>query len=109
MSLYFLSAFMEYGPRFVLKLDDFHPNGMLTDYHFERLSRASGFENQNLNFYYFDPDMNVYEVTLPEMPEMHHFLQPAEEERPIFRWFENKIDSTELETIDVEDTEMERY
>jgi LysM repeat protein len=98
ISLYFLSALMEYGPRFILKLDEFQPNGMLTEFRFERLSRASGYENQMLKFYSFDKDMNVYEVSLPEMPETHHFLEPAEEEElPFFRWFENRTDTTKIE------------
>ncbi len=99
ISLYFLSALMEYGPRFILKLDDHHPEGMVTEFQFERPSRRSGFENQNLKFYNFDKDMNVYEVPLPEMPEMHHFLQPAEEEEPLYRWFENRRDTSGIKNL----------
>jgi len=102
MSIYFLSALMEFGPRFILKLDDFHPSGMLSEYSFDRPSRASGFENQNLKYYNFDRDMKVYEVHPPEMPELHHFLQPAEEEKHFFRWFENKVDSTAIDSVETD-------
>lgn len=108
LSLYFLSALMEYGPRFILKLDDFKPEGMLTEYSFGRLSRASGFENQHLNYYNFDRDMKVYKVDPPEMPETHHFYQPAEEDSRFYRWFENKPDSTETDTIKVDDMNFDR-
>lgn len=87
MTLYFLNALRIYGSRFILSLDDYHPELIQGSIKFERLSRGGGYENANLTFYQFAPDMTIHKIEVPELPEPNYFFRPMEEERD---WWNNR-------------------
>lgn len=78
-TLYFLNALRIYGPRFILSLDDYHPDLVLEPYIFDRLSRGGGYENTRINFYQFAPDMSISEIEVPEKPVKKMFFRPMED------------------------------
>lgn len=84
LSFYFLSALKDYGNRFILNIEDYHPGGTVCEFHFERKSPYGGFENTHLEFYRFEPDLTVRRIDLPVQPPVHYYLQPAEEHVPLF-------------------------
>jgi len=79
ITLYFLSALREYGPRFVLKLDDYYPDLLLCDYKFRRVTSYGGYENVNLKYYRFDPEMNIKMFELYEEPETEFIAEPFDD------------------------------
>jgi hypothetical protein len=81
ITLYFLNALREYGPRFVLMLDDYHPDLLLCNFKFQRLTTYGGYENENLKYYQFDPEMNINLIELPAGQDPGFVAEPFEDER----------------------------
>lgn len=81
LSFYFLDALRTKGSRFILSLDDFHPDLVQDDYQFKRLNNAGGYENVNLEFYQFMPDMSIRHIQVPEYPKDYNFFRPIEDPR----------------------------
>ncbi|MCF8346482.1 MAG: hypothetical protein K9G38_04655, partial [Bacteroidales bacterium] len=94
LSLFFLSALQQYGPAFILHLDDYENNAVLYQYAFERVSPFGGFENRNMHYYHYKRDLDIELVQLPERPLMHDYLQPAGDDPIYFRWSEPQPDTT---------------
>ncbi|MEX0981381.1 MAG: LysM peptidoglycan-binding domain-containing protein [Bacteroidales bacterium] len=95
LSIFFLSALHQYGNRFLFHLDDHHEDSMVYGYDFIRVSPAGGYENRALNYYYFNKDLNVERIQLPERPPLHHYLQPAGDDPIYFWWSDPDPDSTD--------------
>ena len=87
ISLYFLNALRSYGSRFILSLDEYHPELVQGTIRFDRLSRGGGYENTNITFRQFAPDMTIHKIEVPELPQPTYFFRPVEEER---NWWKNK-------------------
>lgn len=81
ITLYFAEALRQYGPRFILELDEYKPNLILNNYSFSRVSSAGGFENTEIGFYQFRPDMSINEIEVPEFPEKYFFFSPMDNEK----------------------------
>lgn len=81
MTLYFLDAVRIYGPRFILSLDEYHPELIQGTILFERLSRRGGYENSNITFYQFAPDMTIHKIAVPDLPERNYYFRPMEDSR----------------------------
>jgi len=81
MSFYFMNALRLYGPRFLLSLDDYAPDMVQLPFEFDRVSRAGGYENNQITFYQFSPDMNISKIDVPELPERTYFFRPIEDKR----------------------------
>jgi hypothetical protein len=77
MSLYFLNALKSYGRRFILSLDDYQPGLVQGPYTFNRISGGGGYENTQINFYRFLPDMSIQKFEVPPLPEKNYFFRPA--------------------------------
>jgi LysM repeat protein len=87
MTLYFLNAIRTYGPRFILSLDEYHPELIQGSIRFDRLSRGGGYENSNITFYQFEADMTIHKIEVPELPERNYFFRPMEDRRD---WWNTK-------------------
>lgn len=87
MTLYFLNALRIYGSRFILSLEEYHPELIQGSIKFDRLSRGGGYENTNITFYQFAPDMTIHKIEVPELPEPNYFFRPMEEEN---NWWKNR-------------------
>jgi len=85
MTLYFLNALRMYGSRFILSLDDYHPELIQGSIQFERLSRGGGYENHNISFYQFAPDMTIHKIEVPELPQPNYFFRPVDERKDWWR------------------------
>ncbi|MFH0758786.1 MAG: LysM peptidoglycan-binding domain-containing protein [Bacteroidota bacterium] len=81
MTFYFVNALKVYGPRFILSLDDYHPELVLDSYHFSRVSPNGGYENSRISFYQFHPDMSIRRLEIPELPRRQYFFQPMDDGR----------------------------
>ncbi|TFH26719.1 MAG: LysM peptidoglycan-binding domain-containing protein [Bacteroidia bacterium] len=81
MTLYFLNALRTYGSRFILSLDEYHPELIQGSIHFDRLSRGGGYENANITFYQFTPDMTIHKIDVPELPQPNYFFRPVDEKK----------------------------
>jgi LysM repeat protein len=77
LSKYFISALKKYGPRFITRMDDFQVEGTICKFRFEHVSNYGGYENTLLKYYYFNKDLDVEEVQLPELPPLDDFYKPA--------------------------------
>jgi hypothetical protein len=84
MTLYFLNALRLYGPRFILSLEEYHPDLVQGTIRFDRISRGGGYENTNISFYQFAPDMSIHKILVPELPRPTYFFRPMEEERDLW-------------------------
>ena len=80
MTLYFLNALRIYGRRFILELDDYQPELVQGPYTFRRFSGGGGYENSQINFYRFIPDMSIQEFEVPPFPEKNYFFRPVEDQ-----------------------------
>ena len=80
MTLYFLNALRIYGRRFILELDDYQPELVQGSYTFRRFSGGGGYENSQINFYHFLPDMSIQEFEVPQFPEKNYFFRPVEDQ-----------------------------
>jgi len=78
ITLYFVDAIRQYGPRFLLELDAYKPQLILNNYRFSRVSSAGGYENTAIGFYQFRPDMSIVEIEVPELPGRHDFFSPMD-------------------------------
>jgi len=79
LSFYFLNALRTSGSRFILSLDEIHPDLVQDGYQFKRVNNAGGYENVNLNFYQFMPDMSIRQIPVPEYPTTNMFFRPIED------------------------------
>ena len=79
LSFYFLTALRTSGSRFILSLDEIHPDLVQDGYQFKRVNNAGGYENVNLNFYQFMPDMSIRQIPVPEYPTTNMFFRPIED------------------------------
>jgi LysM repeat protein len=86
LTSYFLSALDRFGPGFILHLDDYQQDRTICDFNYQRLTEYSGFENQSMQYYYFDDSLNVRIVELPETPEIHRYFKPAEDDPLYYNW-----------------------
>jgi len=82
ITLFFLQAIRDFGPRFILKLEDYHPDLLLGSYKFFRVTDYGGYENRELKYYQYTPDMNIITVEAPEKPVQHYQYEPFEESNP---------------------------
>jgi LysM repeat protein len=80
MTLYFLNALRTHGRRFILELDDYHPRLVQGPYTFSRISGSGGYENSNIAFYQFLPDMSIQEFSVPPLPQRDFFFRPVEDQ-----------------------------
>lgn len=87
MTLYFLNALRIYGPRFILSLEEYHPELVQGSIQFDRLSRGGGYENTNITFYQFAPDMTIHRIVVPDLPQPTYFFRPVEEDR---NWWKDR-------------------
>jgi LysM repeat protein len=94
LSLYFISALQRFGPRFILHLDEHHPEATICDFDFRRISPSGGYENSTMQYFYFGDGLQVAEVDLPEKPPVHQYLRPAGDDPIYFRWLRSEPDST---------------
>ncbi len=94
LSLYFISALQRFGPRFILKLDEHHPEATISEYDFRRISRSGGYENRAMQYYDFGEGLQVAEVDLPEKPPVHQYMRPAGDDPIYFRWLRAVPDTT---------------
>jgi hypothetical protein len=85
MTLYFLNALRMYGSRFILSLDEYHPELIQGGIQFERLSRGGGYENGHITFYQFAPDMSIHKIDVPELPQPNYFFRPVDEKKDWWR------------------------
>ncbi len=81
MTFYFLNALKLHGPRFILSLDSSMPGLVQDSYKFNRVTNAGGYENTNIKFYQFSPDMKIQEIDVPELPERNFFFTPLKDPR----------------------------
>ncbi len=79
LSFYFLNALRTEGSRFILSLEDIHTDLVQDGYQFNRVSNAGGYENVNLKFYQFLPDMTIRQIQVPEYPTNYKFFRPFED------------------------------
>jgi LysM repeat protein len=94
LSLYFLSALQRYGPRFILHLEEHHPDKTICEFSFQRVSPSGGYENTAMKYYSFGEDFQVTETDLPEQPPVHQYMRPAGDDPLHFRWLRQESDST---------------
>jgi hypothetical protein len=81
LSFYFLNALRSKGSRFILSLDEIHADLVQQGYQFRRVNNAGGYENENLQFYQFSPDMSIDKIQVPEYPAMQYYFSPMENPR----------------------------
>ena len=79
MTLYFLNALRVYGRRFILSLDEYQPGIVQGPYTFSRMSGGGGYENSQISFYRFLPDMSIKQFELPPLPKKTYFFSPMED------------------------------
>ncbi len=79
ITLYFVNALREFGPRFILSLDEYKPPMVLDPYDFSRVSSAGGYENSMISFYQFRSDMSIIEFEVPELPRRDFFFVPMDD------------------------------
>ena len=78
ITFYFVNALREFGPRFILSLDEYNPSLVLDPYNFVRVSSSGGYENKKISFYQFRSDMSIVEFTVPELPKPDYFFKPLD-------------------------------
>lgn len=79
MSFYFLNALRLDGKRFILSLDTYRPELVQEAFTLKRVSRAGGFENQNVRFYQYTPDMKIRQLEVPDYPVRRYYFRPMED------------------------------
>ncbi len=94
LSMYFLSALNEYGPGFILSLEEHHVENMIFNYRFERVSPTGGYENRDLHYYHFKEGLEVVETELPAIQPFHRYTRPAGNDPVYFRWLNHLPDSS---------------
>lgn len=81
MTFYFINALRLYGSRFILSMDRYEPRMIQEPFKFRRVSSAGGYENEQIAFYQFSPDMSIHRIEVPELPERSFFFRPIEDLR----------------------------
>jgi len=81
ISFYFIDALRRYGPRFILSLDQYHPALVQHRYDFSRVTNYGGYENRQITFYQFLPDMEIKQILVPAGPVRHYEFRPLEDRR----------------------------
>jgi len=92
MTLYFLKALKIYGRRFILSLDEYQPGLVQGPLTFNRVSGVGGYENSNISFYRFLPDMSIQQIEVPPLPEKTYFFRPMDDRgrrQYLYREYEN--------------------
>jgi LysM repeat protein len=79
MSFYYLNALRKEGSRFILKLDNYHPDLVQGTFKLKRVSNAGGYENENTRFYQFSPDMKIRKIEVPDYPPRMYYFKPIED------------------------------
>jgi len=88
ITFYFINALRLYGSRFILSLDEYQPDLVMEPYNFSRVSSAGGFENAQITFYQFTPEMNIGKIEVPDLPVKSFFFRPLEDRRRRFLYFD---------------------
>lgn len=96
LSLYFLSALKEFGPRFIIHLDEFAVNETIAEFDYQRISRKGGYSNNFMRYYHFDEGLVVREIGLPEPPKLHQFHKPAVDKPGYLNWTTPESDSSNV-------------
>ncbi len=99
LSYYFISALKKYGPRFIMRVEDYQADATISEFRFEKVSRTGGFENRMMKYYYFDPDLEVKEIPLPENPNVQYFLKTADDYQFNYMHPVQELDSVELKDL----------
>ncbi len=81
ISYYFLDALRRFGPRFILHLNEFESGQVQIPYRFARVSNRGGFENTEMQFYQFTPDLDIRKIEVPDVPRPHYFFRPIPDPR----------------------------
>ena len=81
ITFYFVNALREFGPRFILSLDQYNPPLVLDPYHFTRVSSSGGYENSKITFYQFRTDMSIVKLKVPELPRRDDFFVPMDDRK----------------------------
>ncbi len=81
MTFYFLNALKLHGPKFILSLDSPQTGLVQESYKFNRVNNAGGYENENIKFYQFSPEMTIQEIEVPELPVRNYFYTPLKDPR----------------------------
>ncbi len=92
MTLYFLNALKIYGRRFILSLDEYQPGLVQGPLTFNRVSGVGGYENSNISFYRFLPDMSIQQIEVPPLPEKTYFFRSMDDRgrrQYLYREYEN--------------------
>ena len=79
MTFFFANALRMHGPRFILSMKSYQPPLVQKPFKFDRISNAGGYENHQITFYQFSPDMHIHEIEVPELPERTYFVWPLED------------------------------
>jgi LysM repeat protein len=59
---YFLDAYITYGPLFTKCISCYHPDLIMSDYTFEKISPEGGFENKHVTFLNYTRDFEVQKI-----------------------------------------------
>ncbi len=78
-AFYFLNALRLYGPRFIRSLDTYRPGMVQAPFQFRRVAPSGGYENVNIIFYRFSPDMTINKIEVPGLPVRTNFFRPIED------------------------------
>jgi LysM repeat protein len=81
ITFYFLNALRLHGNHFILELDQYEPELIQGPLRFERVSPAGGYENRNVDFYQFNPDMEIQQIEVPDYPRRRYYFRPIEDTR----------------------------
>lgn len=92
MTFYFINALRLYGKAFILSLDGYQPDLVMEPFNFSRVSSAGGFENTQITFYQFTPEMNIKEIEVPELPVKNFFFRPLEDRRRKYLNYDYDLD-----------------
>lgn len=88
ITYYFINALRLYGSRFILSLDEYEPEMVQGRFDFKRISSYGGYENSNIAFYQFLPDMTIENIEVPPLPARHHFFRPIDDRKRKYLNFE---------------------
>lgn len=81
ITFYFMNALRLHGPRFILLLDNYEPDMVLDQIDFSRINSTGGYENSNLSFFQFLPDMTIRRIEVPSPPERDYFFRPIDDRK----------------------------
>ena len=81
MTLYSLRALRQQGVGFVTAPPDDRDGLVQGPFRFRHVGPAGGYENRNINFYQFTPEMEIRRIEVPEYPPRGFFFRPIEDPR----------------------------